>query len=72
MGGLCCGGGKGYFCIDVTTPGSPADPLGVLDANLGFTYGNPIVGKLTNGTWVVAFTSGYNNVGDGVGRSSTW
>jgi type IV pilus assembly protein PilY1 len=61
-------GGKSYFALDVTTPGSPALLWEFTDSNLGYTFGNPVVGKLTNGTWVVAFTSGYNNVGDGVGR----
>jgi type IV pilus assembly protein PilY1 len=37
------------------------------DPNMGLTFGNPVVGKLTDGTWVVAVTSGYNNA-DVVGR----
>ena len=42
------------------------------DCHLGFTFGKPIITKL-GGTWVVMFTSGYNNVnspvtlGDGKG-----
>ena len=42
------------------------------DCNLGLTFGKPIITKL-NGTWVVMFTSGYNNANaagngqDGVG-----
>jgi type IV pilus assembly protein PilY1 len=36
---------------------------------MGYSYGNPILTKLTGGTWVVAFASGYNNTGgDSKGR----
>ena len=40
------------------------------NGDLGYTYGNPVISKLKDGTWVVMFASGYNNVGpgDGVGR----
>ena len=43
------------------------------DCNLGLSFGQPVITKLTNGTWVVMVTSGYNNVnaaingGDGQG-----
>jgi len=67
VGGLG-GGGKGYYALDVTNPNSPTILWEYSDANLGYTFGNPVVGKLLDGTWVVMFTSGYNNVGDGVGR----
>ena len=67
VGGLG-GGGKGYYALDVTTPTSPIVLWEYSDANLGYTYGNPVVGKLSDGTWNVFFTSGYNNIGDGVGR----
>jgi type IV pilus assembly protein PilY1 len=60
-------GGKGYYALDVTNPGTPTVLWEFTDANLGLSYGNPVVGKLQDGTWVVAFTSGYNNA-DGVGR----
>ncbi|MCM8594787.1 PilC/PilY family type IV pilus protein [Accumulibacter sp.] len=71
VGGLN-NGGRGYYALDITNPAAPkalwefseAD-----DANLGYTYGNPVISKLKNGTWVVMFTSGYNNInlGDGKG-----
>jgi type IV pilus assembly protein PilY1 len=61
------GGGKGYYALDVTDPASPAILWEFTDANMGLTFGNPVVGKLTSGTWIVAFTSGYNNA-DGIGR----
>jgi type IV pilus assembly protein PilY1 len=41
------------------------------DCNLGYGYGNPVISKLSDGTWVVFLSSGYNNVngatGDGQG-----
>ncbi len=75
VGGLGAGG-RGYYALDITNPDSPQalweftnDSLGG-NGNLGLTFGNPVITKRTNGTWVVAFTSGYNNVspGDGNGR----
>ncbi len=67
VGGLN-GGGKGYYCLDITDPNNPVVLWEFSDANLGFSYGNPIIGKLADGSWVVVVSSGYNNVGDGVGR----
>jgi type IV pilus assembly protein PilY1 len=76
-------GGQGYYALDVTDPANPKglwefkfsatcfDPLNSAtwkaDCNLGFSYGNPVITKLTNGTWVVMVTSGYNNVNGAVG-----
>jgi type IV pilus assembly protein PilY1 len=62
------GGGKNYYALDITDPLNVKSLWEFSDANLGFSYGNPIVNKLKDGTWVVMFTSGYNNIGDGVGR----
>lgn len=64
------GGGQGYYALDVTDPAAPKALWEFTNANLGYTYGNPVITKLANGTWVVMFGSGYNNVttGDGVGR----
>jgi type IV pilus assembly protein PilY1 len=74
VGGLN-GGGKGYYALDITNPATPTVLWEFSDTNLGYSYGNPVVGKLTDGTWVAAFTSGYNNTpvvgntsADGVGR----
>jgi Tfp pilus tip-associated adhesin PilY1 len=87
VGGLNAGG-KGYYALDVTNPiapkglwefkwsgicydGTPATAGS--DCHLGYTFGRPVISKLTNGKWVVMFTSGYNNIGspavagDGVG-----
>src|SRR5206468_1567074 len=51
------------FCSDSTM-------CGISDADLGYSYGNPVITKLMNGTWVAIVTSGYNNVspGDGLGH----
>lgn len=77
VGGLN-NGGTGYYALDITDPAAPKglwefkhsttcyDPgdtsTHAADCNLGLTYGNPVVSKLSNGTWVVFVTSGYNNV----------
>ena len=59
-------GGKGYYALDITTPETPKALWQFTDADMGYTYGNPIIGKLNNGTWVVFLTSGLNNA-DGKG-----
>jgi len=87
VGGLNAGG-KAYYAIDVTSPTAPkalwefkwgstcydgTPATAGSDCHLGLTFGKPIITKLANGTWVVMFTSGYNNVsapsaaGDGGG-----
>ncbi len=39
------------------------------DCNLGYTFGRPVITKMSDGTWVVLVTSGYNNnTGDGDGQ----
>lgn len=67
------GGGRGYFALDVTDPVNPKllwefDPkIASLkgDPNVGYSYGNPIVTKRNiDDRWVVAFSSGYNNIPD--------
>jgi type IV pilus assembly protein PilY1 len=70
------GGGKGYYALDVT---DPANPKGLWefcadsticarnDVDLGFSFGNPLIGKRSSdGKWVVVLTSGLNNT-SGVG-----
>ena len=64
VGGLN-GGGKGYFALDITNPASPSllwefDTSD--DADVGLSFGNPVVTKKADGTWVVLVTSGYNNL----------
>ncbi|OOG53504.1 hypothetical protein B0E49_10790 [Polaromonas sp. C04] len=74
LGGLA-NGGRGYYALDVTTPAAPtvlweftndttkASPY-ISDTDLGYSYGPPVVTKLSDGTWVALVTSGYNNVTD--------
>lgn len=54
-------GGKGYYALDVTVPGSPTLLWEFTDENLGYSYGNPTITKLEDGRWVVLISSGYNN-----------
>lgn len=68
VGGLNAGG-KAYYALDVTDPTDPKVLWEFTHANLGLTYGNPVITKRANGDWVVVVTSGYNNTGgDGNGR----
>jgi type IV pilus assembly protein PilY1 len=63
------GGGRGYYALDITDPDSPVALWEFTDTDLGLTYGNPVITKRADGTWVVVFTSGYNNnVGGGDGN----
>lgn len=70
-------GGRGYFALDITNPASPAllweftTTAGIgktKDDNLGYTYGQPVVTRKADGTWVVLVTSGYNNASPGNGK----
>lgn len=62
-------GGKAYYALDITNPQAPALLWEFTHPNLGLSFGNPIITKNQSGTWVVAFSSGYNNEsGDGKGR----
>lgn len=62
-------GGQSYYALDVTNPTAPTLLWEFTNANLGYTFGNPVITKLQNGTWVVLVASGYNNTsGDGMGH----
>jgi type IV pilus assembly protein PilY1 len=77
IGGLNAGG-RGYYALDITNPDSPralweictdSTLCSISDADIGLTFGNPVVTKrASDGRWVVLLTSGYNNVGGGDGR----
>jgi len=60
VGGLNAGG-VGYYALDVTNPASPEVLWEFTDANVGYSFGNPNITKLDDGTWVVLLSSGYNN-----------
>ena len=71
-------GGKGFYALDITDPATPKalweftysatcydagdNTTWGADCNLGYSYGNPAITKLSDGTWVVMVSSGYNNV----------
>lgn len=61
-------GGRGYYALDITDPFNPKALWEFTDTNMGYTYGNPKITKLKDGTWVVLVTSGYNNVSPGDGK----
>ncbi|WP_372527572.1 pilus assembly protein [Piscinibacter sp.] len=70
VGGLNAGG-RGYYALDVTDPATPIalwEISSATDNDLGLTFGNPVITKNKAGTWVAAFTSGYNNVSPGSGN----
>lgn len=69
IGGLGAGG-RAYYALDVTDPSDPKALWEFTNDNLGYTFGQPEIGKLRNGKWVAVLPSGYNNVnpGDGKGR----
>lgn len=82
VGGLGAGG-RGFYALDVSDPASPQvlwefshdsslDAAYVRDADLGYSYGAPIVTKLSDGTWVVLLSSGYNNISPGSGHGVMW
>jgi type IV pilus assembly protein PilY1 len=62
-------GGKGYYAVDVTNPAgmtTEATAAGKVlweftDADLGYTYGEPVMVKTSKYGWVLIFGSGYNN-----------
>jgi type IV pilus assembly protein PilY1 len=72
-------GGMGYYALDVTDPNSPQFLWQFThdsDADLGYTYGTPVITKVldpddsSKKIWAVLLTSGYNNTegsGTGVG-----
>jgi type IV pilus assembly protein PilY1 len=71
------GGGRGFFALDITDPVNPralwefcqdATLCSINDPDLGFSYGNPVVGKRSSdGRWVAVVTSGLNNINTGSG-----
>jgi type IV pilus assembly protein PilY1 len=70
VGGLG-GGGRSYYALDVTNPASPKalwEFSSGDDSDLGLAFGNPVIAKNKAGTWIVAFSSGYNNISPGSGN----
>lgn len=70
IGGLNAGG-RGFYALDITDPANPKglwEFASTSDSDLGYSFGNPIITKKADGTWVVLLTSGYNNVSPGGGQ----
>lgn len=72
VGGLNAGG-RSYYALDITNPSTPSLLWEISSAdsdfsNLGFSYGQPVITKKSDGTWVVLVTSGYNNTSPGDGK----
>lgn len=71
-------GARGFVALDVTNPDTPipmwefchdSSLCAISDADLGYSFGNPVITKRAyDGRWVVIVTSGYNNVSPGDGR----
>lgn len=65
------GGGQAVFALDVTNPDGfkDADPVNLVkwefsdvdDADMGYTYGEPAIAKMADGSWAAVFGNGYNN-----------
>ncbi len=70
VGGLGAAG-REFFALDVTDPVTPK-PLWRFnlsnDNDLGYAMGKPIITKRRDGRWIVAVTSGYNNIQPGSGQ----
>jgi len=67
--GTLRGGGQGIFALDITNPSAPTllwekSANDVEYADLGFTYGRPVITRLHNGEWGVVVSNGYNSTRD--------
>jgi Tfp pilus tip-associated adhesin PilY1 len=76
VGGMGAGG-KGLFGLDVTSPDAANETYAALKilweitpatagfADLGDTYGDPVIVRLNTGEWAAIVGNGYNNTGSG-------
>jgi type IV pilus assembly protein PilY1 len=71
------GGGRGYYALDITVPATPTllweftptTGIGaVKNDDVGYSFGQPVITRKADGTWVVMVTSGYNNTSPGDGK----
>jgi type IV pilus assembly protein PilY1 len=70
VGGLN-GGGRGYYALDITDPATPVllwEFTPASDSDVGYSFGQAVITRASDGTWVVLVTSGYNNTGPGDGK----
>ncbi|WP_137937530.1 PilC/PilY family type IV pilus protein [Chitinivorax sp. B] len=62
-------GGKGYYALDISSADKPVALWEYQDADLGYSFGRPIITKIQDGAterWVVVISSGYNATKDKV------
>ena len=70
-------GGQGLFALDITTPDSfdKDDVLweftDAVDADLGYTFGQPQIKRMANDKWAILIGSGINNTEDDGNASTT-
>ncbi len=67
--GTLRGGGQGIFALDITDPNAPTllwekSASDADYADLGFTYGRPVITRLHTGGWGVVLSNGYNSARD--------
>ncbi|MFK4073950.1 pilus assembly protein [Ectopseudomonas khazarica] len=65
--GTLRGGGRSVFALDITDPNNISllwEFSSTADADLGFTFPEPIISKLHNGKWGVILANGYNSTND--------
>lgn len=76
LAGALGNGGQGIFALDVTNPGSFNEGNAASlflwefsdknDIDMGYSYSEPSIAKMPDGSWVAVFGNGYNNtVADG-------
>ncbi len=75
------GGGQGVYALDVTDPSQFTEANAATlvkweftdtnDADLGFTYSQPVIVRLATGQWAAIFGNGYNNTAADGKASST-
>lgn len=65
-------GGTGLFALDITDPTNFAESNAAnlvlwefTDTDLGYTFSQPTLGRLNNGSWAAVFGNGYNNTVSG-------
>ena len=66
------GGGKSVFAVDATNPDQPTASqfmwefnAGGTDADMGYSYSQPQVVRLKDGSWAAVFGNGYNSSSGG-------
>ncbi|HHH45266.1 MAG TPA: hypothetical protein ENK49_14125, partial [Gammaproteobacteria bacterium] len=73
--GALRGGGKGLFAIDVTDPSTLTSNAAAnvlwefTNDDLGYTFSDIRIAKMSNGKWAAVFGNGYNNDPNGDGHA---